>query len=170
MSTYSLYKSFEVNGFEFTSKYELEDKIKETEEVIRSIEDRIKMWAVSDPNSIIPEKDENGDYVVDKVWFVQHSINDELESLKDFYMDLSKLYMMEYNWDEQEYPEDRDKKFERECQEKLKKQQEEQNNTELSTPVSKPVSKAVSKAVSNTNNYSPMDMTHELKSGNFISM
>lgn len=163
MSTYSLYKSFEVNGYEFSSKYELEDKIKETEEVIRSIEDRIKMWAVSDPNSIIPEKDENGYYVTDKVWFVQHSINDELDSLKDFYMDLSKLYMMEYNWDEQEYPEDRDKKFERERQEKLKKQQEEQNNTEkLSTDVNK--------LVNNSDSYSPMDKVHELKSGDFLQM
>lgn len=161
MSTYSLYKSFEVNGFEFSSKYELEDKIKETEEVIRSIEDRIKMWAVSDPNSIIPEKDENDEYITDKVWFVQHSINDELDSLKDFYMDLSKLYMMEYNWDDQTYPEDRDKKFEREREEKLKKQTEEQSE-KLSASINKPVN--------NPNSYSPMDKIHELKSGDFLSM
>lgn len=161
MSTYSIYKSFTVNGFEFSSKYELEDKIQETEHIIRSIEDRIKMWAVADPNSIIPEKDENGEYITDKVWYIQHQLNDELDSLKDFTMDLSKLYLMEYNWDDQEYPEDRDKKWE---QEKLKKQQEEQqNNEKLLTDVDK----TVSNHVSNSDAYSPMDEIHDLKSGEF---
>lgn len=163
MSTYSIYKSFTVNGFEFSSKYELEDKIQETEHVIRSIEDRIKMWAISDPNTVIPEKDEYGEPITDKVWYVQHAINDELDSLKDFYTDLSKLYLMEYNWDDQEYPEDRDKKFEKEHQEKLKKQQEEQNSEKLSTDVNK----HVSKPVDNSNNYSPMDIVHDLKPGEF---
>lgn len=163
MSTYSIYKSFTVNGFEFSSKYELEDKIQETEHVIRSIEDRIKMWAISDPNTVIPEKDEYGEPITDKVWYVQHAINDELDSLKDFYIDLSKLYLMEYNWDDQEYPEDRDKKWEKEKQEKLKKQQEEQNSEKLSTDVNKPVSNSVD----NSNNYSPMDKVHDLKPGEF---
>lgn len=161
MSTYSLYKSFEVNGFEFSSKYELEDKIQETEYIIRSIEDRIKMWAISDPNSIIPEKDENGEYITDKVWYVQHQINDELDSLKDFTTDLAKLYLMEYNWDDQEYPEDRDKKWEKEKQEKLKKQQEQSNVEQTQARY------VINQPVDNPDTYSPMDKIHDLKSGEF---
>lgn len=107
MTSYTTYKDFEIEGFSFTNKYELQEEIEEKEQIIKSIEDRLKMWAVSDPNSIIPEKDEDGMYITDKVWYVQHMIKDELDSLKDFYIELGKLQLIEDNWDSQKNTENK---------------------------------------------------------------
>lgn len=166
MGRYTTYKSFDINGYEFSNRYHLQDEIESTKEIITSIEDRIKMWAIADPNTVIPKEDEEGVPITDKVWYIQKTIKDELDSLRDFYKELATLELMDYNWDEQEYPEDEIKKWKEE-QEHKKKQKEEQKNLEITAGPQNVETNTEQPAVQH-NNYSPFDTVHDLKSGDFV--
>lgn len=166
MGRYTTYKSFDINGYEFSNHYQLQDEIESTKDVIASIEDRIKMWAIADPNTVIPKEDEEGGPITDKIWFVQKSIKDELDSLRDFYKELATLELMDYNWDDQEYPEDEVKKWKEE-QERKKKQEEQKKSETTQAPQNAEVNNEQS---TQQNNYSPFDTVHDMKSGEFMSI
>lgn len=171
MGRYTTYNSFEISGYEFSNRYHLQEEIESTKDIIASIEDRIKMWAIADPNTVIPKEDEDGGQITDKVWFVQKSIKDELDSLRDFYKELATLELMDYNWEEQEYPEDEVKKWKEE-QERKKKQKEEESQKESQSTSSIPqnVEEDTEQTTVQQNNYSPFDTVHDMKSGEFMQI
>lgn len=75
----------------FSSKYELDERIKEVEEYIESAKRELTAYAVATPRDIIAEKDESG-YIQNPIDEVLRKVNETLEWVEDNYRDLNRLY------------------------------------------------------------------------------
>jgi hypothetical protein len=81
----------------FETLSEIDDKIKELESDIMEDMSKLKMWAASNPNNIIPK-----DYNDDIIFYISSEINSILESLLDnnitlYKIKLYKEYFIEHN-------------------------------------------------------------------------
>lgn len=75
----------------FSSKFELEDRIKELEGYIESAKQELTAYAVATPRDIIAEKDESG-YNQNPIDEVLRKVRDSFEWMEDNYRDLNLLY------------------------------------------------------------------------------
>ena len=75
----------------FSSKGELDERIKELEEYIESAKRELTAYAVATPRDIIAEKDESG-YIQNPIDEVLRKVNETFEWMEDNYRDLNKLY------------------------------------------------------------------------------
>jgi len=75
----------------FSSKGELDEKIKEIEEYIESAKLELTAYAVATPRDIIAEKDESG-YIQNPIDGVLRKTREIFEWMEDNYRDLNKLY------------------------------------------------------------------------------
>ena len=78
----------------FSSKYELEDKIKELEGYIESAKRELTAFAVSTPKDVIAEKDELG-YIQNPIDEVLRKTKETFEWMEDNYRELNKLYQFQ---------------------------------------------------------------------------
>jgi hypothetical protein len=81
----------------FETLSEIDDKIKELESDIMEDMSKLKMWAASNTNNIIPK-----DYNDDIIFYISSEINSILESLLDnnitlYKIKLYKEYFIEHN-------------------------------------------------------------------------
>lgn len=75
----------------FSSRYELEEKIKELEGYIESAKRELTAFAVSTPKDVMSEKDENG-YVENPIDQILRRTAEAFEWMEDNYRELNKLY------------------------------------------------------------------------------
>lgn len=75
----------------FSSRYELEQKIKELEGYIESAKRELTAFAVSTPKDVMSEKDENG-YVENPIDQILRRTAETFEWMEDNYRELNKLY------------------------------------------------------------------------------
>ena len=75
----------------FSSKLELDERIKELEGYIESAKQELTAYAVATPRDIIPEKDESG-YIQNPIDGVLRKTREIFEWMEDNYRDLNRLY------------------------------------------------------------------------------
>jgi hypothetical protein len=75
----------------FSSKDELDERIKELEGYIESAKRELTAYAVATPRDIIAEKDESG-YIQNPIDEVLRKTKETFEWMEDNYRDLNKLY------------------------------------------------------------------------------
>ena len=75
----------------FSSKGELDERIKELEEYIESAKRELTAYAVATPRDIIAEKDESG-YTQNPIDEVLRKTREIFEWMEDNYRDLDRLY------------------------------------------------------------------------------
>lgn len=83
----------------FSSKYELEDRIKELEGYIESAKRELTAFAVSTPKDVIAEKNED-DYVENPIDHILRRTAEIFEWMEDNYRELNKLYQFQEYLDE----------------------------------------------------------------------
>ncbi len=78
----------------FSSKHELEDKIKELEGYIESAKRELAAFAVSTPKDVIAEKNEDGN-VENPIDQILRRTSETFEWMEDNYRELNRLYQFQ---------------------------------------------------------------------------
>lgn len=83
----------------FSSRYELDEKVKELEEHIESAKKELTAFAVATPRDIMAEKNEDG-YVENPIDQILRRTRETFEWMEDNYRELNKLYQFQEYLDE----------------------------------------------------------------------
>lgn len=83
----------------FSSRYELDEKVKELEGFIELAKQELLALAVSTPRDVIAEKNEDG-YVENPLDQIIRRTRETFEWMEDNYRDLNKLYQFQEYLDE----------------------------------------------------------------------
>jgi len=83
----------------FNSRYELDDKIKELENLIEMSKRELLAFAVSTPKDVMTEKNEN-DYVENPIDQILRRTRETFECMEDNYRELNRLYQFQEYLDE----------------------------------------------------------------------
>ena len=76
----------------YSSKGEVEDRISELDKEIINCEATLKMYASANPKDIVPP-----DSIEDQIFWLNHQINETLESYQELLMDRYRVYLyLEY--------------------------------------------------------------------------
>ena len=83
----------------FSNRYELDERVKELENLIESAKQELLALAVSTPKDVIAEKNEDG-YVENPLDQIIRRTRETFEWMDDNYRDLNKLYQFQEYLDE----------------------------------------------------------------------
>ena len=88
-----------INRMVFSSRYELDDKIKELENYIELSKRELLAFAVSTPKDVITEKNEDGE-IENPMDQILRRTSETFEWMEDNYRELNKLYQFQEYLDE----------------------------------------------------------------------
>lgn len=83
----------------FSSRYELDEKVKELEDMIESAKRELTAFAVGTPKDIMAEKNEEG-YVENPIDQILRRTREIFEWMEDNYRELNRLYLFQQYLDE----------------------------------------------------------------------
>ena len=83
----------------FSSRYELDEKVKELEDMIESAKRELTAFAVGTPRDIMAEKNEEG-YVENPIDQILRRTREIFEWMEDNYRELNRLYLFQQYLDE----------------------------------------------------------------------
>jgi len=85
-----------ISRLKFDSKEQLQEHLEETQEYLTSNQNKIKMWAISEPKSVI-NLDEIDDTNI--IGFVDNEIQDILNDISEEVEEIITLRLLLENWD-----------------------------------------------------------------------
>lgn len=88
-----------LNRMVFSSRYELDGRVKELENHIESAKRELLAFAIGTPKDIIAEKNEDG-YVENPIDQILRRTSETFEWMEDIYRELNKLYQFREYLDE----------------------------------------------------------------------
>lgn len=95
----TLYPQIYYSKVDFRSKYDIEEEINETKNVIKMLEDKLlSLVLTTEPNKIVPKDTEGSplDWILNEYRDIMGGYDC---SLKDYYYKLWKLELLHENWD-----------------------------------------------------------------------